>query len=100
MLILLFSYALQRAILKFAAHTGANSIAGRFTPGTFTNQITRAFKEPRLLVVTDPRIDHQVCLWAIGWWVRNVLHSNVCCRSGRFDLFGAQAIAVIICAQR
>lgn len=49
----------QRAILKFAAHTGANSIAGRFTPGTFTNQITRAFKEPRLLVVTDPRIDHQ-----------------------------------------
>jgi small subunit ribosomal protein SAe len=50
----------QRAILKFAAHTGSNSIAGRFTPGTFTNQITRAFKEPRILVVTDPRVDHQV----------------------------------------
>lgn len=49
----------QRAILKFAAHTGANSIAGRFTPGTFTNQITRAFKEPRILIVSDPRVDHQ-----------------------------------------
>ncbi|XP_004343581.2 40S ribosomal protein SA [Capsaspora owczarzaki ATCC 30864] len=49
----------QRAILKFAAHTGAQSIAGRFTPGTFTNQIQAAFKEPRVLIVTDPRADHQ-----------------------------------------
>jgi len=29
----------QRAVLKFAAHTGATAIAGRFTPGAFTNQI-------------------------------------------------------------
>lgn len=49
----------QRAILKFSAHVGATSIAGRFTPGTFTNQIQKAFQEPRLLVVTDPYIDHQ-----------------------------------------
>jgi len=49
----------QRAILKFASHTGATPIAGRFTPGTFTNQIQAAFREPRLLVVTDPRTDHQ-----------------------------------------
>eukprot|EP00126_Sphaerothecum_destruens_P012708 Sdes_comp21767_c0_seq1m20336 len=48
-----------RAVLKFAFHTGASAIAGRFTPGTFTNQITKAFKEPRILVVTDPRTDHQ-----------------------------------------
>jgi len=49
----------QRAVLKYAAHTGATSVAGRFTPGTFTNQIQKAFREPRLLVVCDPRIDHQ-----------------------------------------
>lgn len=49
----------QRAVLKFAEHTGASAIAGRFTPGTFTNQITKQFKEPRLLVVTDPRTDAQ-----------------------------------------
>jgi len=49
----------QRAVLKYAAHTGASSVAGRFTPGTFTNQIQKAFREPRLLVVCDPRIDHQ-----------------------------------------
>jgi small subunit ribosomal protein SAe len=45
--------------LKYAANTGAQAIAGRFTPGSFTNYITRSFKEPRLIVVTDPRVDHQ-----------------------------------------
>jgi len=49
----------QRAVLKFAQYTGAQSIASRFTPGTFTNQLTKQFKEPRLLIVTDPRTDHQ-----------------------------------------
>jgi len=48
-----------RAVLKFAHATGATPIAGRFTPGTFTNQIQKAFREPRLLVVTDPHSDHQ-----------------------------------------
>lgn len=49
----------HRAVLKYASFTGANAIAGRFTPGSFTNYITRSFKEPRLIIVTDPRVDHQ-----------------------------------------
>ena len=49
----------HRAVLKFAANTGAQAIAGRVTPGSFTNYITRSFKEPRLIVITDPRFDHQ-----------------------------------------
>jgi small subunit ribosomal protein SAe len=49
----------HRAVLKYAANTGAQAIAGRFTPGSFTNYITRSFKEPRIIVVTDPRVDHQ-----------------------------------------
>ncbi|BFZ63218.1 structural constituent of ribosome [Saitoella coloradoensis] len=49
----------QRAVLKFANHTGSTPIAGRFTPGSLTNHAVRAFKEPRLLIVTDPRTDHQ-----------------------------------------
>lgn len=49
----------QRAVLKFASYVGATPIAGRFTPGAFTNQFQAAFREPRLLVVTDPRLDHQ-----------------------------------------
>jgi small subunit ribosomal protein SAe len=49
----------QRAVLKFAQYTGATAIAGRFTPGTFTNQIIKQYKEPAILVVTDPRSDSQ-----------------------------------------
>jgi len=49
----------QRAVLKYAVHTGATALAGRYTPGTFTNYIQRAFQEPRLLIVTDPRVDSQ-----------------------------------------
>jgi len=49
----------QRAVLKFAHFTGAHALAGRYTPGTFTNQIQQQFLEPRLLVLTDPRTDHQ-----------------------------------------
>lgn len=49
----------QRAVLKFAQYTGSQSLAGRFTPGTFTNQITKQFREPRLLIITDPRTDSQ-----------------------------------------
>jgi len=49
----------QRAVLKLSRYIGATAIAGRFTPGAFTNQIQAAFREPRLLVVADPRADHQ-----------------------------------------
>lgn len=49
----------QRAVLKFANYCKATPIAGRFTPGAFTNQIQKAYREPRLLVVTDPVADHQ-----------------------------------------
>jgi small subunit ribosomal protein SAe len=49
----------QRAVLKFAQYTGAQALASRFTPGTFTNQITKQFREPRLLLITDPRTDAQ-----------------------------------------
>lgn len=49
----------SRAVLKFSQYTGANPLAGRWTPGTLTNQITQKYLEPRLLIVTDPRTDAQ-----------------------------------------
>jgi len=49
----------QRAVLKFAQYTSCKAIAGRHTPGVFTNQLQDTFDEPRLLVLTDPRTDHQ-----------------------------------------
>merc|ERR1719238_383613 len=49
----------QRAILKFSTYTGCNYFGGKWTPGTLTNQNTKKFQEPRLMVVCDPRGDHQ-----------------------------------------
>jgi len=49
----------QRAILKFATHTGANYMGGKWVPGSLTNQNTKKFLEPRLVIVCDPRLDHQ-----------------------------------------
>lgn len=49
----------NRAVLKYAHYTGAKFVTGRFTPGTFTNQIQDKFMEPRLLIVTDPTYDYQ-----------------------------------------
>jgi len=49
----------SRAVLKFSQYTGANALAGRWMPGTLTNQITQKYLEPRLLMVTDPRTDSQ-----------------------------------------
>merc|ERR1711992_238441 len=51
----------QRAILKFATYTKANYLGGKWVPGTLTNQNTKKFQEPRLVIVADPRLDHQ-CL--------------------------------------
>merc|ERR1719449_76425 len=49
----------SRAVLKFSQYIGANALAGRWTPGTLTNYITKKFNEPRVLLVTDPRTDAQ-----------------------------------------
>ncbi|XP_070712399.1 LOW QUALITY PROTEIN: small ribosomal subunit protein uS2-like, partial [Pempheris klunzingeri] len=49
-----------RAVLKFSHSTGAFPIASRYTPGTLTNQIQKAYIEPRILVVADPLVDHRI----------------------------------------
>jgi len=52
----------QRAVLKFSQHVRCRHIAGRYTPGTFTNRKQAHFFEPRLLVVSDPLKDFQPIL--------------------------------------
>jgi small subunit ribosomal protein SAe len=49
----------QRATLKYCTYTGAQAMAGRFTPGSFTNYMVKNYREPRLIIVTDPRTDSQ-----------------------------------------
>jgi small subunit ribosomal protein SAe len=49
----------QRAVLKFGKYTGARALAGRFTPGTLTNQIQSHYFEPSILIISDPIKDRQ-----------------------------------------
>ncbi|CAD2213096.1 Ribosomal protein S2, putative [Angomonas deanei] len=49
----------QRATYKFAQYIGTTHCSSRFIPGTFTNQIQKKYLQPRVLIVTDPREDHQ-----------------------------------------
>ena len=55
----------QRAVYKFGQYTGTTaSASSRWIPGTLTNQITKKFQEPKLLVVADPKNDHQAVVEA------------------------------------
>lgn len=73
----------QRAVLKFSKFVGATPLAGRFTPGTFTNQIQERFIEPRLIIVTDPRDDSQAIAETgyVNIPVIALATSDNCCRN-------------------
>ena len=47
----------HRGIIKYSQHTGCESIASQWVSGSLTNQITKKFIEPRLLIVADPMTD-------------------------------------------
>ncbi|WP_297519148.1 30S ribosomal protein S2 [Thermococcus sp.] len=55
----------QKPVKKFGEVTGARAIPGRFLPGTMTNPQVKKFLEPDVLIVTDPRADHQAMKEAI-----------------------------------
>ncbi len=40
---------------KFAMLTGASLVKGRFVPGTMTNMMCASFKEPKIVMVCDPK---------------------------------------------
>lgn len=52
----------QRAVYKFGHFTKTQALTGRWSPGMLTNQTTKKFIEPRLLIVTDPRTDYNAIL--------------------------------------
>merc|ERR1719322_664630 len=50
----------QRAVVKFATHTGCSvTSSSRWTPGSFTNSMTRQFQEPKMIIVVDPHADYK-----------------------------------------
>jgi small subunit ribosomal protein SAe len=55
----------QRAVYKFGESTGCTaSASSRWIPGTLTNQLTKKFQEPKILVVADPKSDSQAVVEA------------------------------------
>jgi small subunit ribosomal protein S2 len=44
---------------KFAELTGVNMVRGRFVPGTMTNMKVKGFMEPKLIMVCDPKGEHE-----------------------------------------
>lgn len=62
------SFAAHAALLRRTHRPVAAPVPA--AAGAFTNQIQKGFEEPRLLIVTDPRTDHQVraqCLLLWQW---------------------------------
>ena len=51
------------AVIKFTRYPGATA-SSRWAPGTLTNQNTKKFQQPRLLIVTDPKSDRQAVIEA------------------------------------
>ena len=49
----------QKPARMFAKAVGAEAITGRFVPGTLTNPVLSEYREPDVVVVTDPAIDMQ-----------------------------------------
>ena len=56
----------QRPARKFAEAIGALSAVGRFIPGRLTTPMLLSYKEPDMLIVTDPAADQQALREAVG----------------------------------
>ncbi len=49
----------QTPIKKMGEYTGIKVLDGRFRPGTLTNPSARGFREPEMVILTDPLADQQ-----------------------------------------
>ena len=49
-----------KPVTKFSEVVGAESIVGRFIPGTLTNPQLSSYREAKVIIITDPLADTQV----------------------------------------
>jgi small subunit ribosomal protein S2 len=49
----------QKPVMMFAKVVGCDYVIGRFIPGTLTNPMLKEYREPDVVIVTDPAIDRQ-----------------------------------------
>jgi len=91
----------QRPVQKFCSLTGCIPITGRFLPGTFTNPAFEEFIELDLLIVSDPKADHQAVSEAVSMGIPIVALCNTDSLCSFIDLViptnnkGRKALALI-----
>mgnify|MGYP006285998963 CR=1 FL=1 len=56
----------HKSLKAFAEATGANVIPGRYLPGILTNPSYEGFKEPKVILVSDPWLDRQAVKDAVA----------------------------------
>ena len=52
----------SNSAVKFSKLTGIPVLRGRFVPGTMTNLVSKQFKEPKLVLVCDPKGEREAIL--------------------------------------
>ena len=55
----------QRPVREFSNKIGCSAFPGRFVPGTLTNPTLDLYKEPSILIVTDPAAEQQALKEAV-----------------------------------
>jgi len=55
----------RQPVLKFAEIVGAIPVVGRFPPGMLTNPRLELYREPEIIILTDPRVDEQPLIEAL-----------------------------------
>ena len=73
-------------IEMFSELTGIKNQLGRFMPGTLTNPSLSTYKEPKLLLITDPQIDEQAVTEATNAGIPVIGISNTDNITSKLDL--------------
>jgi small subunit ribosomal protein S2 len=71
---------------KFCELTGATPMLGRFMPGTLTNPLLPYYREPELVMVSDPQVDEQAVVEATNAGIPVVGISNTDNVTSKIDL--------------
>ncbi len=71
---------------KFCELTGATPMLGRFMPGTLTNPLLPYYREPELIIISDPQVDEQAVVEATNAGIPVIGISNTDNVTSKIDL--------------
>lgn len=71
---------------KFCELTGATPMLGRFMPGTLTNPLLPYYREPELVMISDPQVDEQAVIEATNAGIPVIGISNTDNVTSKIDM--------------